>query len=361
MTPTNHPPPGIGVRSPKWKRWVAAVVLLVAIIVLGFIAYFAEDNARHHSVGAALWSTAVVLTLVLVLLEWAASPGRRARFGFLEPIVGADGRVSTSKTVAYFWTLELAAALTLLAAVVVFTNASPSGVDTAFGTDDPWEAYFLLLGGPFASAVIAKGITISKASGDPTAKTSTNDATTAAFSTANVDETAKAKDLVTNDDGSTSLADTQYTVFSVVALAYFLGATVSNVVNYVRADAMEIALPSIPAALLGLTSLAALTYVGNKAVATLGVRVSTLLPNPATRQQQVTATVVNLPQTATSGNVVIILIPDGRQAITKAPLANGVSAATGTVAFEAPDPGSYQVVISAGSYSTPPMPLTVNS
>ena len=258
---------------------------------------------------------------------------RRKQFGFLEAIVGADGRISTSKTVASFRTLELAAALTFLGAVVCWgALGTKTGVEEAFGSGRNWDAY-LLLGGPVAAAVIAKGITASSANGDSTAKTYTKDASEAAITTVKVEGSAQPKDVVTNDDGSTSLADTQYTIFSLVAVAYFLGALIGNIITYAKGDAAQIGLLAIPSALLGLTSLAALTYVGNKAVATQGVRTSTLEPDTQTPGQTVTATVVNLPKDWSRQNVWITAANDGNR-YTAAP--DDVNASTGVVRFTVP-------------------------
>jgi hypothetical protein len=332
------------------------------LVILGFVVFFADDDSRHHALGAALWSTAVVMLVVVLLLEWAGNSGKvegRKQFGFLEAIVGADGRISTSKTVAYFWTLELAAALTFLGAVVCWgALGTKTGVEEAFGSGSNWDAYLLLLGGPFAAAVIAKGITASSANGDSTAKTYTKDASEAAITTVKVEGSAQPKDVVTNDDGSTSLADTQYTIFSLVAVAYFLGALIGNIITYAKGDAAQIGLPAIPSALLGLTSLAALTYVGNKAVATQGMRTSTLEPDTQTPGQTVTATLVNLPKDSSRQNVWITAANDGNR-YTAAP--DDVNASTGVVRFTVPQApaGDYKVVIFTPDSSTPPLPLKV--
>jgi hypothetical protein len=73
--------------------------------------------------------------------------------------VGLDGRWSTSKVQALAWTLIFAYTLTTIFIAdqigLVFTNG-----DT-FGTLNFPENYLLLLGGPFAALVGAKGITAS--------------------------------------------------------------------------------------------------------------------------------------------------------------------------------------------------------
>jgi hypothetical protein len=69
-----------------------------------------------------------------------------------------------------------------------------------------------------------------------------------------------------NDNGDTDLVDTQYVLFTAVAVAYFVGTLVVTTVDYLHGSRATVGLPEIPSALLELTSLSALTYVGNKTV-----------------------------------------------------------------------------------------------
>jgi hypothetical protein len=60
---------------------------------------------RHNgALVAAMIVLLIFWALVLALLEWAGrSDGNpnRARYGFIDVVIGADGRVSTSQTVVY--------------------------------------------------------------------------------------------------------------------------------------------------------------------------------------------------------------------------------------------------------------------
>jgi hypothetical protein len=117
-----------------------------------------------------------------------------------------------------------------------------------------------------------------------------------------------ATDIVNGDSGTPSLVDSQYSIFSLIAILYFVGQFIANLDKYaagaVSAD-KAVLLPQIPSALLGLTSLAALTYVGNKAVQTQGLRVVSFSPNPAPVSTLVRATLVNLPATATQATTTV--------------------------------------------------------
>jgi hypothetical protein len=226
-----------GLTSPNWSRVAGAMWL-----VTGFV---------------------VVILGVLEIIAWQDSNPQRRQLGYLQVTLGADGRISTSKAVVALWTLIFAMALVALTGMTIFAGLSAAA---AFGGE--WNSFLLLLGGPFASAVLAKGITVAQVNNQPTAKSVTVAAASTVASVApRTSDGPSPTDLVTDDDGATSLPDTQYVVFSLVAIVFFVGSLVRNLWTYAyTASATSIALPDIPAALLGLTSLSALTYVGHKAV-----------------------------------------------------------------------------------------------
>jgi hypothetical protein len=337
----------------------ALAALLLVLPTWGFLVYLFGNDHHHNHLAWSLFVVVVFLVVVLALFEWSgrsSSNPARARFGYLEITLGAAGRFSTSKSVVALWALVLAASLLLMSGLAWFTTVDGKDV---FGGD--WNSYFLLLGGPFASAVLAKGIVLSAINKDPAAKSSTpSQSGTAVPSNTMTNKTPSGSDLVSNDAGDTDLVDSQYVIFSLVAVVYFVGALVSAIVRFgATPDAAPIVLPSIPSALLGLTSLAALTYVGNKAVTAQGLRVVKMEPNPVVNGSKVTITVINLPPTATVGNTYIAL-HDGAGAITNtAPVT--VSPMTGEITFVAPAPaGSYQISIIAPDTVAGPLSLTTS-
>src|SRR5690242_8427880 len=96
----------------------------------------------------------VVVVLVLLLLGGRGRGGvGRVRSSVRALLGGADNRLSTSKTIAAVWTVVVGWVL-LTDAILALTLRQPLG-DLAVGND-----YLLLLGGPFASAVLAKGIVV---------------------------------------------------------------------------------------------------------------------------------------------------------------------------------------------------------
>ena len=245
-------------------RIVVFLVLFVAGPVAAALYCATQDGKRAEHVGLAYAIAAAFALLTLLVLEKASTGAvkTKRRIGFTQVVLGADGRLSTSKTVTALWTMYFVLALVLLTTLTFTASLSAK---EAFGGD--WNAYFLLLGGPFAAAVAAKGIVTAKVQKDPASKTNTTGASESAVDTTDTTQAdATAGDIIMNDNGDTDLVDTQYTLFTVVAIAYFVGTLVVTTIDYVHGSRAAVGLPEIPSALLGLTSLSALTYVGNKTV-----------------------------------------------------------------------------------------------
>ena len=341
-----------------WWRWLAALLLVGVPVTWGLVKW-----PHNHALVASLIAFAIFWVLVLALLEWAGrNDGNpvRSKYGFIDAVIGADGRVSTSKTVVYVWTFVFASALVIMTSMVVFGYLKPG---QAFRTGSNWDAYLLLLGGPFASAVIAKGIVSYQTQQDPTSKSGTS-ATAGTANTMSTTVTAaqpSATDIVNGDSGTPSLVDTQYSIFSLIAILYFAGLFIANLDKYaagaVSADKAQW-LPQIPSALLGLTSLAALTYVGNKAVQTQGLRVVSFSPNPVRVNSTVVATLVNLSATATQANTTIWTKDAAGN--TQSSGAAAVDIANKTVDFQSPAvAGTYSVMIAEPNSFTDPVTLVV--
>ena len=190
----------------------------------------------HHA-PSVLVGAAVVLGLGWLLVAFS---------GWSKLVVGADGRLSTSRTITAAWTLVVAWSITTVLLIVIARSGLPHcDLATDFGNKlHPLsDTYLLLLGGPFAALVLAKGITLSRLNNGSLVKT-TNDAG------------IKPKDLVSNDSGEADLVDFQFCLFNLIALVFV-------VVAFAWHPAAG--LPAIPTALAGLTSASALAYTTNKA------------------------------------------------------------------------------------------------
>jgi hypothetical protein len=218
----------------------------------------------------------LVLAWVLVgapVLDGEASTGSREAFGHLsavvalaaftgllvllglkpkELVIGKDNRVSTSKAQALVWTYAIAAAL--LSLIVTKWAGEDAGYKALLG-EGIKEEYLILLGGPFAAAILAKGIVSSK---------------TASGQLTKLEGEPEPRQIFSNDQGGTDLVDTQYVLFNLVALTFFIGAFIAEA---------DDGLPQMPELLVGLTGVAAATYVSNKAVISQTPALTRLVPS----------------------------------------------------------------------------------
>lgn len=175
----------------------------------------------------------------MVAILMAAAATRTGSGGLLSFIRGNDGRLSTSLTQVALWTTAIATALIYFAFRDWFSQAPENTFATALGGDLP-EAYLLLLGGPFAAAILARLTVGTKIESKQLQKIDTN--------------VAQLKDVFTNDRGQASLVDGQFFLFNLVALVWFVGELFNTPGK----------LPSMPDLLVGLTSVSALGYLGAK-------------------------------------------------------------------------------------------------
>ena len=229
-----------------------------------------------------LVGTAGAVAVVAVLLMLGGSGrgvGPRMRRAGRALLAGGDGRLSTSKTVAAAWTVVVA--WMLLTGTLARLAAGVGVGDMAVSGD-----YLLLLGGPFASAVLAKGIVTTRLANGTLQK-----------SPAPEDAALRATDLVNDDAGRTDLVDFQYALFNLLAL----GIVVATFVIH-----PDLGLPAVPSGLLAVTSAAAAAYVGNKAIAGATPQIARVDPGSARAGQAVTLLGSNL-------------VPAGAGAATSAP------------------------------------------
>jgi hypothetical protein len=153
-------------------------------------------------------------------------------------VVGADNRISTSKLLAVMWTGIL---VFLILGIVFESFGSPATFTKQIEAIDP--VYLILLGGPFAAAVLAKGIVSQAVASGTTQKPAA--------------ATPSASDAFSDDDGNTSLVDTQYLIFNALAAVIVLGQFITAPTG---------GAPTVPGFLAGLTGASATTYVANKAI-----------------------------------------------------------------------------------------------
>jgi hypothetical protein len=196
-------------------------------------------------------------------------------------LIGVDGRVSTSKTVAIAWTYLLASAI--LAFVLSKFGGYPQGLDNLMHAGLEGQ-YGLLIGGPLGAAIAAKGIVGAQLGKDPTAKTSAGEG-----------ESANPLQLVQNDAGETDLGDFQYVLFNLVAMVFFVGTIFGS---------PAAGLPHIPDVLLALTSVGAVGYVAKKT-----------LPNATPKAKLKPATAKAKDPVKVTGSRLLTGSPPGKSAV----------------------------------------------
>jgi IPT/TIG domain-containing protein len=159
-------------------------------------------------------------------------------------VVGKDGRWSTSKLTALLWTAAIA---WFLVALVLGTQLLDVDLDDGTFSDlDLPDSYYLLLGGPFAAALLAKTFTTTKVESGSVVKLE---------KPADTNPISGLQEVLSNDANRNDLVDSQYFLFNLIALGYFLIKAVGG---------LKAGFPVIPEVLFGLTSAAALTYTAKK-------------------------------------------------------------------------------------------------
>jgi IPT/TIG domain-containing protein len=175
--------------------------------------------------------------------------------------VGADNRLSTSKVVAATWTYLIAS--TLLGFVLVKYVANHGDAFRKIQHSGLAGQYGLVIGSPLGAAILAKGIV----GGQLLDKKQIKSRATK----------PSGRDLIAGDTGATDLGDFQYVLFNLVAMTYFVAAVIHSPLQ---------GLPHVPDVLLGLTSVAAVGYVGKKTID--NAPTAAIKPNKAKQGETVT-------------------------------------------------------------------------
>ena len=234
---------------------IALVLLTLALAMIGrkdvVVQEAAEYTLPDGSTRSVTRGTAIPKSEVGQL---GSTPVRHQRRSWLAAmVVGKDHRVSTSKSVVFAWTLAVAfGLLSLLVALWL-------------GDDEPWdeqvdrgmqEEYLLLLGGPFAAAILAKYAAVAQ-------NETKTDAPVGR---------AKGSQLVNDDEGETDLGDFQYVLFNVIGLCFFLGSFIGDLAG---------GFPELPAILTGLVLTSTGGYAAKKLIAQAAPTLTSVLPAAA--------------------------------------------------------------------------------
>jgi hypothetical protein len=264
----------------RWKHWLARLALYAAptaFFVVGLVNAISADTVwARHTGRAVLVASAIMIVLILLLdlIQITSSTKERKHYGAFGVLIGADGRLSTSKAQVALWTYGFVYACLYLAMMAAFIQ----GI-TVFGSG-VWDDYLVLLGGPFAAALIAKGVVLNQLAGGKITQVPTSAASKSALRQSDVtaEGTAPAvRDLVSSDDGNLDLVDSQYFLFNIVAFSYATAVFLSHQFNGSVPDDHKFALAAIPGVLLTLTGASAATYVANKTARSNAPRVSNVI------------------------------------------------------------------------------------
>jgi hypothetical protein len=196
--------------------------------------------------------------------QTAVREQRRSALGAI--LAGKDNRTSTSKTIVFGWSLAVAFGLLSLLVAVWLGDHGPWDAQVERGLQ---EEYLLLLGGPFAAAILAKYVAVKQS------ETKTDAAV----------GQADASQLINDDQGDTDLGDFQYVLFNVIALAFFLGDFIGDLAD---------GFPVLPAILTGLVLTSTGGYAAKKLIAQAAPTLTSVLPAAAPPQSEVQVFGTNL-------------------------------------------------------------------
>lgn len=245
--------------DPDLAQLIAGVSLILLTAVLAFVArkdtvvqndaeYTLADGTKRKVTGG----TVIPPDEVKYIGQAPVKAQRRSALGAM--LVGKDHRTSTSKAVVFAWSLAVAFGLLSLLVAVWLGDHGPWDAQVERGLQ---EEYLLLLGGPFAAAILAKyGAAVSQ----------NETKTDAPVGQAN------ASQLVNDDEGNADLGDFQYVLFNVIALAFFLGDFIGDLAS---------GFPILPALLTGLVLTSTGGYAAKKLLSQAGPTLTSVLPAAA--------------------------------------------------------------------------------
>jgi hypothetical protein len=263
-TPAKHPSGWTDAASGELVAAIVMVALVFGLVLVGRRTRQVVTAARTTYNRQTTDASGNATTTPVTLLKGAIIP--TADNGLVTPadvttrdfspmrllVVGKDGRTSTSKAVAFAWTLAVIFGLLAILFAKLFGDKDAYNALIQNGLR---EDYWLLLGGPYAAAILAKYATTSQAQDG--GKTTATDG-------------ANVQQLVVNDEGEGDLGDFQYVAFNLVALLYFFVLFVPH---------LNSGIPEMPKTLSGLALTSAGVYSAKKFLSQAPPTLLSLMPN----------------------------------------------------------------------------------
>jgi hypothetical protein len=188
---TPAPTPLIGTKNETY----AGLQVLGAVIAVGIITLIVLVRRYLAARQAMPQPLSIGQSIGFAIRVWSKEPAPNVTVprGL---VVGTDNRVSTSKTAAALWTIIL---IYFIASMALIFGSQPAKYQSLIQSISP--LYLVLLGGPFAAAVLAKSIVSGSAAAGQTQK---------GQGTPNVAQ------VFSDDGGNTDLVDTQYIAFNLL-------------------------------------------------------------------------------------------------------------------------------------------------
>jgi hypothetical protein len=224
---------------------------LTSVYTITTAASAAQDQTiilgMDYRITAALATVALIGVVCGFVVPFFAR-GQKASQPATGILFGADNRISTSRAIAFAWTTVIAYV------IVALLLAWPP--DWSKALTNLYPNYFLLLGGPYGSLVLAKGITSFRIASGGLVKTEG-------------DGTARLSDVIAGDSGRTDLFDSQYVLFNLLAIWFVVAA-------FFRATSDGF--PEMPNGILLLTAGPAAVYLSNKLFGSAKATVTSVTP-----------------------------------------------------------------------------------
>jgi hypothetical protein len=247
------------------RLWAILATAILAVIAGGFlIPWFNRRRAKRISkklkinVQQGSGSMPVAQQPDTAKTARLAAAKQRADNGAFALFLGKDGRLSTSTTIAWAWTVVIS--WVLLALIIAW----PPDWGKAFTHFD--GTYFALLGGPYAAWVLARVAVTARVSNSTLQKPVG-------------DGVPRLSDLVSADNGNPDLFDAQYVMFNLIAMVFVVLAF-----SHTSQDGF----PLIPPVLVLLTGGPAAVYSANKVLATNGPTIFSVSPSIVTANNSFT-------------------------------------------------------------------------
>jgi hypothetical protein len=254
-------------------RWLAIVGAAIVWIIFLTIVYSRFNRAfffAYLAVAAFYWVSVAVTRKI--------NP--------LHVVMGADGRLSTSKFQFFVWT-----GVIVFAYVLLFSYRGRPEIISSIP-----QNVLLALGFSVATAVGAKGITVSYLSSSQISKPASSQPG------GNTDLSA----LVTHDDsGTPDLTKIQMLIWTIIAAAIYLHNVYYSLSQYKACAGAQCAFPDIDTSLMVLMGLSQGAYLGNKLVAAGSPQISSISPSVGVPGIDVTISGQSL-GTAQNGNLILI-------------------------------------------------------